>query len=132
MSLLVGFHIKEKILANNDIVKAVGNRVYPVVIPAGAPKYPFIVFKSDGIMPDGTKDGSCADSVNASVVVFSKDYTEAVVLANKVRYDLEDVSAKYQAFEVKDCKVEGSAEEFLLDIDAYAVTINFNLKTIDY
>lgn len=132
MSLLVGYHIKEVLTHDTSLTEDVDNRIYPLVIPQGAPAYPFIVFRSDGISTDGTKDGNAEDSVNASVIVIAKEYMKAIQLANKVRYDLEGVPSVYDDFQVNDCVVTGSYEEFLLDIDAVAVTINFNLRTLDY
>ena len=85
-----------------------------------------------GISPTDTKDGSCEDNVNASVVVVSKTYSSAIRIANMARYALEGVSEKYKDFEVRDCMLYGSSEDYLQEIDAISVTLNFNIKTIDY
>ena len=132
MSLLVGFHIKSALLKDEALVKEVGSRIYPLVIPEGAPEYPFIVYGSAGISPTDTKDGSCEDNANASVVVVSKTYSSAIRIANMARYALEGVSEKYKDFEVRDCMLYGSSEDYLQEIDAISVTLNFNIKTIDY
>ena len=55
MSLLVGFHIKSALLKDEALVKEVGSRIYPLVIPEGAPEYPFIVYGSAGNISDGHK-----------------------------------------------------------------------------
>lgn len=132
MSLLIGYHIKEVLTKNDIVVEDVDNRIYPLVIPVGTPEYPFIVFRNDGITTDGTKDGTCEDSVNVSVIIVTKDYMQAIELANTVRYSFEDVQAEYQQFQVNDCVVTGSSEEYLMDIDAVAITLGFNFKTVDY
>lgn len=132
MSLLVGFHIKSALSEDEALVKEVGTRIYPLVIPEGTPEYPFIVYGSAGISPTDTKDGSCEDNVNVSLVVVSKTYSSAIRIANMARYALEGVTAKYNDFEVRDCMLSGSSEDYLQEIDAISVTLNFNIKTIDY
>ena len=132
MSLLVGIHIKTALLNDEALKKEVGNRVYPLVIPEGTPEYPFIVYGSAGITPTYTKDGSCEDSVVVSVVVVSKTYSSAIRIANIARYDLEGVTAEYGEFEVTDCMLSGSSEDYLQEIDAFSVTLDFNIRTIDY
>ena len=119
MSLLIGIHIKEMLLKDEGISEKVGNRVYPLVIPVGAPKYPFIVFRNDGTVPDYTKDGNNEDSVGVSVEVVAKEYGEAVEIGNSIRYAL-------------DCALTGTAEEWLDDIDAYGIILNFEMKTVDF
>lgn len=132
MSLLVGIHIKSALLKDSNLTKEVNDRIYPLVIPEGTPEYPFIVYGSMGISPTDTKDGSCEDNVTVSVVVVSKTYSSAIRIANMVRYDLESVSEKYKEFEVTDCILSGSSEDYLQEIDAISVTLNFNVRTMDY
>ena len=132
MSLLIGIHIKEVLLKDEALRKDIGDRVYPLVIPEGAPQYPFVVYESTGIQPFNTKDGSCEDSVGVSVAIVSKSYESVIGIANTVRYDLEGKTAKYTGFEVTECVLFGSAEDYLPDIDAVCVTLSFNMKTIDY
>lgn len=132
MSLLVGIHINSVLSKDDKLTKEVDNRIYPLVIPEGAPRYPFIVFGSSGISPTNTKDGSCEDNVSVSVVVIAKTYFSAIQIAQIVRYDLESVSGKYDEFEVTDCVLSGSSESYLQEIDAFSVELYFNIKTIDY
>lgn len=132
MSLLVGMHIKEALLKDKALVGEISDRVYPLVIPEGAPEYPFIVYGNAGISPTNTKDGSCEDNVSVSVVIVSKSYSSAIKIAQMVRYDLEGVTAKYDDFQVTDCLLSGSADEYMQEIDAFGITLNFNIKTIDF
>ena len=132
MSLLVGIHINSVLSKDDKLTKEVDNRIYPLVIPEGAPKYPFIVFGSAGITPTDTKDGSCEDNVSISVVVIAKTYFSAIQIAQIVRYDLEGVSGKYEDLEVTDCVLSGSSENYLQEIDAFSIELYFNIKTVDY
>jgi hypothetical protein len=118
--------------SNKAVTEAVGNRIYPVVIPAGVPEYPFINFTSSLDGPDETKDGSCADNVSTTLAVVSKSYEVAVNTANEVRYAIEGKTARYDKFEVIDSSLVSCVEDYLMDIDAFTVTLSFNFKTIDF
>lgn len=132
MSLLISKHIISSLQSNKAVTEAVGNRIYPVVIPVGAPGYPFINFTSSLDGPDETKDGSCADNVSTTLIIVSKTYEDAVNTANEVRYTLEGKSARYDKFEVVESSLVSCVEDYMMDIDAFAITISFNFKTIDF
>nr|DAJ47722.1 MAG TPA: tail component [Caudoviricetes sp.] len=131
MSLLIGKHIKETLCSNSDIVAAVGKRIYPLVIPEGTPRYPFIVYRNLGVQPDYTKDGNNQDSVQVQVTVVAKGYEESVSIANTVRYAFDGKGGSYPDFTVNECEVDSSGEEYIQDVDAYAVNLIFNFKTND-
>ena len=42
MSILISKHIVKQLSADPEIVKSVGDRIYPIVIPEGS-NYPFIM-----------------------------------------------------------------------------------------
>ena len=132
MSLLIGIHIQEVLSNSEELKKVIDDRVYPLVVPVGVPKYPFIVFQGNGINGTGTKDGTAEDNVFVAIAIVSKAYGEAIRIANKVRYLFEGQSAKYAEFEVRDCEMNGSDEEYMPDIDAYVLTLQFGFKTLDY
>ena len=131
MSLLIGKHIKDVLYSDEEIISRVERRIYPLVIPEGTPGYPFIVFQNLGVQPDYTKDGSDQDDVSVQITVIGKKYDESVELANIVRYDFEGLSADYKEFTVNECEVSSSGEEYVMEVDAYAVKIVFNFKTND-
>lgn len=131
MSLLIGKHIKAVLNANTGVSGAVGKRIYPLVIPEGTPKYPFVVYRNLGIQPDYTKDGNDQDSVQVQVSVIAKEYEKGVEIANDVRYSFEGKEERYPAFTVNECEVVSSSEEYIQDVDAYAINIVFNFKTND-
>lgn len=132
MSLLISKHIISSLQANEAVTEAVGNRIYPVVIPAGVPEYPFINFESSLDGPDETKDGSCADNVSTTLMIVSKTYEVAVNTANEVRYAIEGKTARYDQFEVIDSSLLSCIEDYLVDIDAFTITLSFNFKTMDF
>ena len=57
MSILISKHIVKQLSADPEIVKSVGDRIYPIVIPEGS-NYPFIMFEDYGSGPETTKDGT--------------------------------------------------------------------------
>lgn len=133
MSLLIGIHVQEVLNATEALTAKTGDRIYPLVIPESAPEYPFIVFQASGISEvEGTKDGNVEDAVTVSIAVVSKAYGEAVRLAHVARYALEGKAAQYEEFEVEDCTLVGSSEEYLDEIAAFAVTLNVEFRTSDY
>lgn len=132
MSLFISKHIISSLQSNKAVTEAVGNRICPVVIPVGAPEYPFINFTSSLDGPDETKDGSCADNVSTTLVVVSKTYEVAVNMANEVRYSIEGKTARYDQFEVIDSALVSCVEDYLMDIDAFTITLSFNFKTMDF
>lgn len=130
MSLLIGIHINETLAASEAIVRKVGDRVFPIVAPAGVEDYPYIVYQSSTQPAETTKDGVLFDNVATSVTVVSKSYGEAVALAHDVRLALESrPDIEYERFEVYGVTYEGSSEMWLDDIAAYAVELSFSFLT---
>ena len=130
MSLLIGKHIVST-LSTPAIKALIGDRVYPLVIPDGTPRYPFIVYKRLGISPDYTKDGRGEDNCNVQISIISKIYEDAINIANVVRYKLESVTADYPAFAINSAKLAGADEEYIDGVDAYCEILIFDFKTND-
>lgn len=131
MSLSIGEHISKALSSDAVMVSKFNDRVYPVIIPEGVPKYPYIVYGGLSIHPDYTKDGAGQDDAQMQVAVVAKKYGEVIELSNHVRYQLEGVRAEYDGFTVNDCRVVSISVEYFQEIDAYAVNIMFNFKTND-
>lgn len=131
MSILIGLHIK-KVLEQNRIVKErVGNRIYPLVIPQGVETYPFICYDMSGGTGEQTKDGTLDDVATVNVSVIAKTYEEAIVIGNAVRYAFDGGSATYERFEVTECSNVTYNDEYVEAIDAYAMNLSMDFRTID-
>lgn len=132
MSILIGLHIKKVLEQNQDVVRRVGNRIYPLVIPQGVENYPFICYDMTGGTGEQTKDGVLDDVATVNVSVIAKTYEEAIIIGNAVRYSFEGVTAKYERFEVTECSNVTYNDEYVEVIDAYAMNLSMDFRTIDY
>lgn len=134
MSLLIGLHIVDALTKAKKVADKIGDRIYPLAAVSGAPSYPFVTFEVVGIQDEGTKDGSALDTVNVLVSAVSKSYVEAVNLANDIRYTLQGACVGYadKGFEVRDCGLVGSQEDYVEELPAYAVSVVMWFKTMDY
>ena len=132
MSVLIGLHIKRVLAKVEAVTRMVGNRIYPLVVPQGVEVYPFICYDMNGGMGDSTKDGSVDDVASVNLSVIAKNYEEAIVLGNAVRYAFDGVTAEYEEFSVKECMNMSYNDEYIDGIDAYALNLSMDFRTEDY
>ena len=131
MSVLIGLHIKRTLEKNPDVVGFVANRIYPLVVPQGVESYPFICYDMTGGSGESTKDGSVNDAATVSISILAKTYEDAILIGNAVRYSLDGYCPKYDEFKVtKTGNIEYN-DEYVEAIDAYAVNISIDFRTID-
>ena len=131
MSLLIGQHIKE-VLGADPVVRAkLKDRVYPVAVPESTPAYPLLVYTNTGTRPDETKDGNSNDTVTVVLILLSEKYKEGILLINHIRYLFEGHKAQYAQFEVTDCSLAGSSEDYDDSLAKYVFTISLTFNTID-
>lgn len=121
-------HIKS--VAEDEAVRAIcGDRVYPIVVPAGVPIFPFAVFQSSDVETEDTKDGDFYDTTQTEFVCVSKKYEEASKLASAIRRALKKhARVEYDDFEVQNTLYMGSEEEYKEDIAAYMIYMKFNFE----
>ena len=131
MSLLIGQHIKTVLSGDPTVTALLSDRVYPVAITESAPVYPLLVYANNGTRPDETKDGNSNDSVAVTLVLLIDDYKKGITLINHIRYLFEGRTADYPLFEVLDCVLSNSAEDYDIDLAKYVFTISLNFNTID-
>ena len=130
MSVLLCLHIK-RTLENTARVKSfVGNRIFPLAYPQGVDTFPFICYNMNGQQGAKTKDGPVNDTSSVSLEVVSKNYEEALNIANLVRYAFENKGEKYTEFEAENIGVTYN-DEYVEDLDAYRVNMILDFKTKD-
>ena len=131
MSLLIGQHIKAVLDADPASKANLKGRVYPVAVTESAPAFPLVVYSNTGTRPDETKDGNSNDVVTVVLVLLSEQYSEGVSLMNHIRYLFEGHKAQYTQFEVTDCSLAGSSEDYDDNLAKYVFTISLTFNTID-
>lgn len=130
MSILLGLHIKRTLENNAKVKSFVGNRIFPLAYPQGVDTFPFICYNMNGQQGSKTKDGPVNDTASVSLEVVSKNYEEALNLANLVRYAFENKGEKYTEFEAENVGVTYN-DEYVEDLDAYRVNMILDFKTKD-
>lgn len=128
MSILLGLHIKRTLENNAKVKSFVGNRIFPLAYPQGVDTFPFICYNMNGQQGAKTKDGPVNDTASVSLEVVSKNYEEALNLANLVRYAFENKGEKYTEFEAENVGVTYN-DEYVEDLDAYRVNMILDFKT---
>ena len=131
MSILIGLHISRVLENNKEIQRRISGRVYPLVIPSGTDKYPYIVYDTNGGTGETTKDGVVEDVSTVRLSVISKGYREALEIGHIVRYAFENVSAEYDEFVVNQKGGVTYNDEYIDQLDAYAVNLVIEFRTID-
>ena len=132
MSVLIGLHIKRALEKNPDVVGFVGNRIYPIVVPEGVETYPFVCYDMNGGQGETTKDGTVDDVTTVNLSVLAKRYEDAILIGNAVRYALDGYCPTYQEFKVTKTGNIVYNDEYVEAIDAYAVNISIDFRTIDF
>lgn len=130
MSILLGLHIKRTLENNAKVKSFVGNRIFPLAYSQGVDTFPFICYNMNGQQGAKTKDGPVNDTASISLEVVSKNYEEALNLANLVRYAFENKGEKYTEFEAENIGVTYN-DEYVEDLDAYRVNMILDFKTKD-
>lgn len=128
MSILLGLHIKRTLGNDADVKSFVGGRIFPLAFPQGVDTFPFICYDMNGQQGAKTKDGLVNDSSSISLAVVSKNYEEALLLANSVRKAFEGKKSKYKEFEAENIGVTYN-DEYVESVDAYAVNMTLDFRT---
>lgn len=128
MSILLGLHIKRTLGNDADVKSFVGDRIFPLAFPQGVDTFPFICYDMNGQQGTKTKDGLVNDSSSISLAVVSKNYEEALLLANSVRKAFEGKKSKYKEFEAENIGVTYN-DEYVESVDAYAVNMTLDFRT---
>lgn len=130
MSILLGLHIKRTLAADADVKGFVRDRIFPLAMAQGVDTFPFICYDMNGQAGTKTKDGPLNDNASVSLAVIAKKYEDALTLADLVRKAFEGKKSKYEEFEAENVGVAYN-DEYVESIDAYAVNINLDFKTIN-
>lgn len=134
MSILCGLFAQQKLTESEQITDIVANRVWPLSVPEGADRYPFIVHETDCRRGESDKDeDSDDDYCTLTVYVVSTSYKEMLQLSNRVRKVLDhtDGSVEYDGEHIRvcECKFENFDGQYADSHAAYVGTITFEVET---
>lgn len=132
MSILIGLHIVRALSRNEQVTSKVGDRIFPLIVPQGVERFPFIVYDMNGGSAVNTKDGNVQDTASVQVSVVAKTHGEALQIGNAVRYELDGYCPSYDDFKVCSTGNIVYNDEYVEAIDAYSVNINIDFRTIDF
>lgn len=113
---------------NEEIKKAVGNNIYPVVAPLNT-KNPYIVFKRQINIQNDNKD-SRYSIVTIELNVYSNNYQQSIQLAELAKNTLENVYNKeVEGFKIKYIVSTSIDEDY--NEDYYSQTMYFDAKVLN-
>lgn len=132
MSILIGLHVVRALKRSKEVTDKVGDRIFPLIVPQGVDRFPFIVYDMNGGSGTNTKDGVVDDAVSVQVSVVAKKHTEALMLGNAVRYAIDGYCPTYDELRILQTGNIVYNDEYVEAIDAYSVNINIDFRTIDF
>lgn len=113
---------------NEEIKKAVGNNIYPVVAPLST-KNPYIVFKRQITTQNDNKD-SRYSMVSIELNVYSNNYQQSIQIAELVKNTLENVYNKeVEGYKIKYIVSTSIDEDY--NEDYYSQTMYFDAKVLN-
>jgi len=110
------------ILINDDTVKDITTRCYPVTIPQ-SPTYPLILYtKITGTRDHHLQGPSGHAHPRFQIEAWSKTYTEAKTLADAIREALDGYSGTAAGTKIGSCLIESEQDIYESEIEVYRVT----------
>ena len=119
-------HVRQALLASEAFSQIVGNKVSYVAATQGAVK-PYIACARTAVVSEYTKDGWVKDNAVVAVDVVADSYEQAVEIAEIAREVLENSANDYGDWQVGDCRMTRSAEGYSVDVDAFIITMDFDI-----
>lgn len=110
MKLQVGKALYQMLISDQDVVKAVGSKIYPLVADIET-KFPFIVYKRNSIQPVTSKDKIIYHSIAyVEVVIASDKYEQSIEVAEYVISALK--AGTFNGLQIKDIALENAEEDY--------------------
>ena len=109
------------ILVNDDTVKDITTRCYPVTIPQ-SPTYPLILYtKITGMRDHHLRGPSGHAHPRFQIEAWAKTYTEAKTLADAIREALDGYSGTAVGTKIGSCLIESERDDYQNEIDVHRV-----------
>ena len=129
----VGLGIFSILSGNSAVGSLVVERIFPNVAPRTT-TFPFIIYEVDGDTPNDTKSSvSVVDVNNVTISCYSKTYSEACDLAQKIRTALDRVSGTFGTINFQSIQYDGYNDVFDDNHEdgVYRKAIDFNIRIIN-
>lgn len=127
-------YVRTKLVEDADVFGAVGNKIFPVVVPDSGDEdkpvnFPLIIITRVGLTPEYTKGLGCSmDTASVDVTCWTQSYTESVDIAKKIRSALELKKGEFGDIVVSNCILDSIEEGFVFESHSYYQSIIFNFK----
>ena len=109
------------ILVNDDTVKAITTRCYPVTIPQ-YPTYPLILYTKISGMRDHALGGASGHAhPRFQIEAWAETYTAAKTLADAIRNALDDYSGTAAGTVIDSCLIDSERDIYESEIEVYRV-----------
>lgn len=129
-----GLAIYNILTTNVDVGSMVSRRVFPNVAKNGT-EFPFIIYDVESESPTQDKDGvSTLDEDFVMVSCYSKTYSEASDLAQKIRTALDRKTGTFGGIEIQSIQYNGYNDLFddnTSDEGVYRKALDFKLRIIN-
>ena len=117
MKLNQGKTIYKLLQANPDLVKLIGNKVYPLIADEST-TFPFVVYNRIGFTLNGDKDGN-SNIIDFEFNIVASSYSDSVDVAQEVIKSLLHKNTD----EVEDIVLTGASESYIEN--SFIQTLNF-------
>tara|TARA_R110002020_G_scaffold460224_1_gene678637 strand:+ start:3779 stop:4180 length:402 start_codon:yes stop_codon:yes gene_type:complete len=129
-----GLAIYNILTSNSDVGNLVSRRVFPNVAKNGT-EFPFIIYDVESESPTQDKDGvSTLDEDFVMVSCYSKTYSEASDLAQKIRTALDRKTGTFGGVEIQSIQYNGYNDTFddnTSDEGVYRKALDFKIRIIN-
>jgi len=126
-SILLPQIVYDKLSNDATIVSLVGNKVFPLIADYGT-QFPYIAFSAGEIVPYYDKDGAYENDAVIEFVVASKDYFNALTIANAVRSLFEKKLYSNANLSINDCIVKSVSEAYDDAAQCFVKRISFSFS----
>ncbi len=122
----IGKTIYTLLSANASLTNLIGNKIYPLVIPADE-QLPVVVYERQG-NNDSTKDGGAVNNINFDITILSENYAEAIRIAVTIHQILNDYSGVVNGVKIIKIKLTNINETYAED--AFIESLSYSIKAI--
>lgn len=127
MKISVSEHIYKVLSSDEGIIKAVGNKIFPIATKTEV-TFPFIVYEKENYSPLYDKSGMTCVNIDESIYVLAETYSEAEHIAEMVVQALDRKRFSYEGYEVINAIVNDIPEDYINQTFVQQVRMRFTIR----